>query len=148
MAKQYKDKLAALKAIVNGKQPFDVLRPPQHFVIIKRTERDVVSYEYNGIEMNEEEYQQWYKANVREELDTMLHFIEVVDYSGEGAPELRTMEIHQEPIQAQKQPVKKERHTIIEDEPSPRVKAAIEPQLRPYAEHIEFNQRIYKKLFS
>src|SRR5688500_12401900 len=102
MAKHHKDKLAALKAIANGTQTFDIMRPPKSYVINKHIETGVSMYEYNGKEMNEDQYQEWYKDNIREDLDTILHFIEIVVYSEDELParNSRTLEIHQEPIVA------------------------------------------------
>lgn len=171
MAKQFKDKIAALKAVASGKQSIASMRPPQHHAVSKQIKRGVITYHIGMKVLTEQEYEVWYKENVREDIDTLILFTEVRIYKDEqgqikedewdedsvdnlqnkiewretltddeGEYQSTVLEIHQEPIQAEK---KKE-----EEIAQPIKEAAVAPVLRPLSEHIAFNEYIINKLNS
>jgi hypothetical protein len=147
MAKQFKDKVAALKAIVSGQQSFEILRPPKTFIVLQRTnDKGEAKYEHNREEMNEKDYKKWYAANVREDMDHVIMLM--VCKSGERQEETTILEIHQEPIQAREEPVRKKERAERKDKEEAAVEPVIEPQLRPLSEHIRFNNYVFEKLFS
>jgi hypothetical protein len=151
MAKQFSDKLKLLKDIANGKQSLSKLMKPKWITVhvygeVGKEER---IYEIDRKQYNQQEYDQW-KAE-QDESSTIIHFLEILDYSGKGLGNAPIEDIEctrpiMVPVEVKVDQLGVEEE-IVQKKTEPCIEPVIEPRLRPYADHVRFNEMMMEKLF-